>query len=253
MRNAPGRTFMSAIVEAVSLVLLAGSPLAAQCQPRFSLSLYNDPTVSADFSTVYDNFNAVDDSALCSCTHTNYQATVYISSPGGGEVSSSEFGMESYGVMSTNGQLGSYGVWGVLLLNCSCVGPIGGSTGGKTPVTGAAGCSISFSPGQFTAKCDGSQNNSIYNITFTPVTAQNCFVSSPSCSASAASGASIDMGSDPTCSAVAGAIYGHVYYYTGFNPPPPSHTNEGSINITNNFTLNSTSVSSPNSVSVICQ
>jgi len=254
MRYRNASAFTAKILAATSALLLSALPLGAQCQMQFNLSLYNDTSVSADFSTVYDTFNGVDNSTPCSCSHSNYQATAQIYSPSGAHSSTVESGLESYGSLSTNGELGNYSAVGLQALNCSCYGPVQTGSGGSQPVTGAAGCSISFGPTQFTAKCNGSQNSSIFNLTFSPTTASSCFASSATCSASPTSGSNVDMGS-PACSALSlgTEVDGHVLYFTGGNPPPPSHTNEGSIQITNNFTLNSQQVSAPNTVSVVCQ
>jgi hypothetical protein len=261
MRQPRTLAFTPKILVAIAVLLLSALPLAAQCQMQFNMSLYNDPSVSADFSTVYDSFNAVDNSTLCSCSHSGYEATAQIYSPSGVNSSQEEGGLESYASISTNGQLGNYSTVGLMAFNCSCFGPIQAGSGGGQPVKGAAGCSISFSPGAFTAACNGSQNNGRYYVTFTPTTAQSCFVSSPTCSASVTSlqnGSNLELSSsqnpNPTCNTLSGAIYGSVYYFTGFNPPPPTGTNEGTIAVTLDFTLNSTQVNDPgNAVSVVCQ
>ena len=96
--------------------------------------MYTDGSVSGDLSTVYGYSDFIDNSQTCSCSHGNYQSAVAVYDPNGSEVAYlEEAGGSSATSAAINGDLGTYNVYGVFYLACSCYGQIGGG-GGGTPV-----------------------------------------------------------------------------------------------------------------------
>lgn len=117
---------------------------AAQCTMAFNISVYEDGSVSGDYSTIYGYSNFIDNSQTCGCSHNYYESTVYISDPNGVELSSSQqAGQSSNTSAAINGNLGTYEVYGDSQLVCSCKGQINvpGNPGGY-PVQASAILSV---------------------------------------------------------------------------------------------------------------
>jgi hypothetical protein len=102
--------------------------LAAQCTPEFNISAYADGNSSADGSTLYGWSSTDDSSTLCSCVHSEYEATATLQLADGSYVNNTESGDTSSVSSATDGD-GSYYVYGAATLNCSCAGALGAAAG----------------------------------------------------------------------------------------------------------------------------
>jgi len=128
---------------AVTALLLGVTPLAAQCTPVFSFSVYSDGSVSADETTVYAYTSAEDTSTLCGCVHSAYTAYATVYDPNGTWLGDSqESGFESSVSALTDGVSGNYEVSGAEIAYCNCRQ---GDVGGGGAVTVAVSCPTTIS------------------------------------------------------------------------------------------------------------
>ena len=168
----------------VAAMLPGAAPLAAQCQMSFSISSYNDGSVSFDDSTVYGYANFIDNSQTCGrCSHNYYVSFVEITDPNGSQVAYLQQGGQSSSTSAAiNGDLGTYNVESAFHLVCSCYGQINGG-GPTTPVevfgfnadmpatlynliSSLGGGSPSYVQGEFVAA-------NVLNDTNSPITSDN--------------------------------------------------------------------------------
>jgi hypothetical protein len=120
----------------IAALLLSAAHLAAQCEPVFSFSVYDDGSVSADGSTAYGYTSTEDTSTLCSCVHSDYQAYAVLYAPDGSEIGEEiESGFESSVSAPTNGVSGTYEAQGAGTAFCSCLQGYFGGGGPGVPVT----------------------------------------------------------------------------------------------------------------------
>lgn len=119
-------TIRSLCANTIVHMLLFAASLWGQCSMVYNVSVYNDGSVSGDYSTVYAYSTTSDNSTLCGCGHGNYQTTTTVYSPNGTPNSSSSAGMSSYVAVPTNGLMGTYTIVGGASLFCSCAGTVGG-------------------------------------------------------------------------------------------------------------------------------
>jgi hypothetical protein len=106
----------------IAALLLSAAPLAAQCTPVFSFSVYNDGSVSADGSTMYGYTSTEDSSTLCSCSHSGYTAVAAVYDPNGTMLGESEqSGFSSSVSELMDGVSGNYQSSGGGVAFCSCL------------------------------------------------------------------------------------------------------------------------------------
>ena len=110
----------------IAHTLLSATSLWGQCSMVYNVSVYNDGSVSSDYSMVYAYSTTSDNSTLCGCGHGQYQTTTTVYTPNGTPYSSSSGGMSSNVAVATNGQMGTYTIVGGASLFCSCAGTVGG-------------------------------------------------------------------------------------------------------------------------------
>jgi hypothetical protein len=112
----------------ITALLLTAAPLAAQCTPVFSFSVYNDGSVSGDGTTVYGNTSTEDTSTLCTCSHSAYIAVAALYDPDGTYLGETEeSGFSSSTSAATDGVSGNYQSSGAGAAYCSCLqGEFGG-------------------------------------------------------------------------------------------------------------------------------
>jgi hypothetical protein len=112
----------------IAALLLSAAPLAGQCTPVFSFSVYNDGSVSADETTVYGYTSTEDTSTLCSCSHSAYIAMAALYDPNGTYLGETEqSGFSSSTSAATDGVSGNYQSSGAGAAYCSCLqGEFGG-------------------------------------------------------------------------------------------------------------------------------
>lgn len=136
----------------VAALLLSAAHLAAQCEPAFSFSVYDDGSVSADGSTVYGYTSTEDTSTLCSCVHSDYEAYAILYAPDGSEIGEdTASGFEASVSAPTNAVSGTYEAAGAGTAYCSCLEGYFGGGGSDVPLT--VQCpetiSVSSTTGQF--------------------------------------------------------------------------------------------------------
>lgn len=138
------RSYMKvlSLVLATTAALAIVPQLAAQCTPQFNISVFSDGDSNTDNTMIYGYSSTDDSSTLCTCVHSNYQTTAYLELADGSYVSNTDAGETSSVQSATDGD-GSYYALGVVTLNCSCVGSLGGG-GGKTPIPFISGIADSY-------------------------------------------------------------------------------------------------------------
>jgi len=109
----------------LAAAMLSGATRLAACTTVMNISVYSDGDVSPDGATVYGWSTTEDNSTLCTCSHSDYQATAELETPGGSYINNTQSGETVSVSTPTDGVEGTYYAFGLAGLHCSCAGNIG--------------------------------------------------------------------------------------------------------------------------------